>query len=121
MPREQNIYNPVMACSLLDVISISKINDPFGHTIGDELLLTIVTTIKNSVRKTNFMARLGGDGFAIFLVEAGSEASTLGRSIRTPLKNDSSTMAMNALEHGKLQITATIQNWMVINYDRTYQ
>jgi diguanylate cyclase (GGDEF)-like protein len=59
----------------LDLDDFKQVNDQFGHTIGDELLQTVVTTIMNLIRKTDFMARLGGDEFAIFLVETGSDAA----------------------------------------------
>jgi diguanylate cyclase (GGDEF)-like protein len=55
----------------------NPLNDQFGHNAGDELLQTVVTTIKSLIRKTDFMARLGGDEFAVFLVEAGSEAAQM--------------------------------------------
>jgi diguanylate cyclase (GGDEF)-like protein len=72
--RAQRFKHPFsVAC--LDLDNFKQVNDQFGHTPGDELLQTVVTTIKNSIRKTDFMARLGGDEFAIFLVETCSEAA----------------------------------------------
>jgi diguanylate cyclase (GGDEF)-like protein len=72
--RMQRFKHP-FTVAYLDLDNFKKVNDQFGHTTGDELLQTVVTTIKNVIRKTDFMARLGGDEFAIFLVETGSDAA----------------------------------------------
>jgi diguanylate cyclase (GGDEF)-like protein len=68
-------FNHPFSVAYLDLDNFKQVNDQFGHTVGDELLKTVVTTIKDSIRKTDFVARLGGDEFAIFLVETGSEAA----------------------------------------------
>ena len=68
-------YKHPFTLAYLDLDDFKEVNDQFGHTVGDELLQTVVTTIMNLIRKTDFMARLGGDEFAIFLVETGSDAA----------------------------------------------
>jgi diguanylate cyclase (GGDEF)-like protein len=72
--RMQRFKHP-FTVAYLDLDNFKQVNDQFGHTTGDELLQTVVMTIKNVIRKTDFMARLGGDEFAIFLVETGSDAA----------------------------------------------
>jgi diguanylate cyclase (GGDEF)-like protein len=85
--RMQRFKHP-FTVAYLDLDNFKQVNDQFGHTIGDELLQTVVTTIKNVIRKTDFMARLGGDEFAIFLVETGSDAAeqALGKIRQSVLK-----------------------------------
>ncbi len=72
--RMQRFGHP-FAVAYIDHDDFKRINDQFGHAVGDELLQTVVTAIKGLIRKTDFMARLGGDEFAIFFVETGSDAS----------------------------------------------
>lgn len=49
----------------IDINGLKDVNDYLGHDIGDELILTITTSIKNNIRENDFVARLGGDEFLI--------------------------------------------------------
>ena len=53
------------AILLLDVNDFKSVNDHFGHKTGDEYLILITNQLKNSVRKTDIVARWGGDEFLI--------------------------------------------------------
>lgn len=50
-----------------DVNGLKLTNDTFGHDEGDKLLITITDIIKNSCRKEDIIARIGGDEFVILL------------------------------------------------------
>lgn len=51
---------------LFDVDKFKSINDNFGHTIGDEVLIEIAKAMKQAFRGNDIIMRLGGDEFAIF-------------------------------------------------------
>jgi diguanylate cyclase (GGDEF)-like protein len=53
------------AVLLLDVNDFKLVNDHLGHKMGDEYLLLITNQLKKSVRKTDIVARWGGDEFLI--------------------------------------------------------
>jgi diguanylate cyclase (GGDEF)-like protein len=53
------------AVLLLDVNDFKLVNDYLGHKIGDEYLILITNQLKKSVRKTDIVARWGGDEFLI--------------------------------------------------------
>ena len=53
------------AVLLLDVNDFKLVNDHLGHKMGDEYLLLITNQLKRSVRKTDIVARWGGDEFLI--------------------------------------------------------
>jgi len=58
---------------MLDIDHFKKINDTYGHQMGDEILKYFVATIKNNIRKTDYVVRYGGEEFLIFLPDATKE------------------------------------------------
>ena len=52
---------------LFDIDHFKNINDQFGHTIGDEALASISSTIKNMTRSTDIVGRYGGEEFMVIL------------------------------------------------------
>lgn len=57
--------NKIVALGFVDLNNFKQVNDTYGHSYGDSLLTTFATTIRKTVRDTDFVARLGGDEFAI--------------------------------------------------------
>lgn len=51
----------------LDIDNFKLVNDIFGHKIGDEVLRSIATELKGQLRRTDIVARVGGDEFALLL------------------------------------------------------
>lgn len=52
---------------LIDLDHFKKINDIYGHSTGDEVLKTVVTVFKTSIRSDDLVIRYGGDEFILFL------------------------------------------------------
>jgi diguanylate cyclase (GGDEF)-like protein len=69
--------NP-MALIYLDLDGFKQINDTHGHGAGDDVLQHVSAHILESVRKTDLVARIGGDEFVIVLPSVG-ELSEAGR------------------------------------------
>jgi len=57
----------------LDVDNFKKVNDKFGHSVGDEVLSKIGGIIRQEVRVVDVPARMGGDEFIILLPETTEE------------------------------------------------
>lgn len=55
------------AMFLIDLDNFKSVNDVFGHEKGDEILCRISSILKNSFRKTDCVARIGGDEFAVLM------------------------------------------------------
>lgn len=56
-----------IALVLLDIDYFKRINDSFGHGVGDQVLLALGQTLKTLTRRTDLAARLAGDEFALLL------------------------------------------------------
>jgi diguanylate cyclase (GGDEF)-like protein len=54
----------------IDIDNFKRVNDLFGHQIGDEVLRCIAEELKSQLRGTDCVARLGGDEFALLLPSA---------------------------------------------------
>lgn len=52
---------------LLDLDRFKKVNDTFGHPVGDKLLVRVADILKANCRDADVVARLGGDEFAVVL------------------------------------------------------
>jgi diguanylate cyclase (GGDEF)-like protein len=66
-------YSHSLSFVMFDLDKFKQINDTLGHLKGDEVLMSVVGTMKQSVRGTDYVCRYGGDEFAILLPETGRE------------------------------------------------
>jgi diguanylate cyclase (GGDEF)-like protein len=55
--------------ALFDVDDFKRINDTFGHIVGDAALKTIASTVQTSVRSHDVVGRYGGDEFILMMVD----------------------------------------------------
>jgi len=75
------------AVVMLDIDHFKKINDTHGHQNGDKVLKHFVSTVKNSIRKTDYVVRYGGEEFLIFMPNTTKlEAALVTEKIRKSLK-----------------------------------
>jgi len=63
------------ALLVIDADFFKTINDRFGHERGDEVLQMLATAIRDGVREVDFVGRLGGEEFGVFLDSAGYETT----------------------------------------------
>ena len=82
-------YNQQLAFVILDVHKLKEVNDRLGHLLGDQILLLAASTLRNTMRASDFAFRIGGDEFALLLPESDPEqANTLCRRIRAQYENE---------------------------------
>jgi diguanylate cyclase (GGDEF)-like protein len=67
-------YGHPLTIAYIDIDDLKKINDRFGYQVGDNLLKVVAETLKQSLRQTDLIARVGGDEFAILLSGNGYES-----------------------------------------------
>jgi diguanylate cyclase (GGDEF)-like protein len=89
-------YGHQLAVVILDLHKLKEVNDRYGHLQGDQVLQLAATTLRKTLRASDFAFRIGGDEFALLLPQTDPEqAITLCRRVRTqyeaeihPLKLD---------------------------------
>ena len=70
--------NCLGAVIFIDVDGFKLINDTFGHSVGDQLLIQVSHHLQQSVDKDAFVCRLGGDEFIIVLPQVESREAVAG-------------------------------------------
>jgi diguanylate cyclase (GGDEF)-like protein len=58
-------YNQSLAIIMFDVDHFKKINDQYGHVVGDAVLKAIADIVRENIRKTDYFIRWGGEEFMI--------------------------------------------------------
>lgn len=66
-------YQYPLTIGVLDIDLFKRINDSYGHKAGDRVLQLVAREIKKRLRKTDFVARFGGEEFALLFPETHAE------------------------------------------------
>ncbi len=62
-------YDSVLTLLMVDLDHFKKVNDTYGHLVGDEVLREVATLLQNEVRSVDVVARYGGEEFVAVLPE----------------------------------------------------
>ncbi|MCF0131329.1 MAG: diguanylate cyclase [Pseudobutyrivibrio sp.] len=116
-----NDHKP-MALLMIDVDKFKDINDTYGHEKGDEVLIYIAKTLKGSFRDSDIIARIGGDEFAVLMMNATeNEIPAIGaiiNRINTKLQNPDEIQIKTSLSVGIAFSKAGYQDEMYIKADQ---
>lgn len=66
-----------LAVFIIDINDFKKINDTYGHKAGDQVLMHISNVLAQNTRKTDFIARWGGDEFLILAPDIGDNGDQI--------------------------------------------
>lgn len=81
-------YTRPLSVIMLDIDFFKRINDTFGHSIGDMVLEKVAIITKNTVRAADIPARYGGEEFIILLPETpAAEAANLAERLRRQIED----------------------------------
>ncbi len=70
-------HKTVFSILLIDVDNFKLINDTYGHATGDEILIQLSEAIRGTLRKSDVLARIGGEEFTIYLPHTSMEAAVV--------------------------------------------
>lgn len=70
-------YGRPFSLLMMDIDHFKRINDSFGHLVGDEVLVALARLMANNTRAVDLVARYGGEEFAIILPATDAEGALL--------------------------------------------
>jgi len=80
-------YGKAFGVIILDIDHFKRVNDTYGHGVGDEILQEIARVLERNIRTTDLAVRWGGEEFLIFTVEQSREGlCTLAETIRSAVE-----------------------------------
>jgi len=87
-------YQTPFSMLLYDIDNFKSINDTYGHNVGDRVLVQMSQLIKKSVRKNDYIFRIGGEEFVILFSETTiSDAYKIAQKIRDGVEKNLHTIA----------------------------
>ena len=85
--RRAERFDEPLALLFADLDDFKRVNDRYGHHVGDEVLRAFAGVIRNRVRVIDLAARLGGEEFAVLLLETDLKgAEALAESLRAAVE-----------------------------------
>lgn len=100
--------------ALIDIDFFKRINDKYGHTFGDTVLVNLADYLKKTIRETDFVGRWGGEEFLLVLENSTAEgALEVCEKIRTLIARESKktdvhytvSIGIAQYEHGRDIVT----------------
>lgn len=117
MDRSDFFHQP-LSMALIDMDHFKKVNDTWGHPVGDEVLIQTVATIEETIRATDILIRFGGEEFLLLMPSTTlAGAVIVAEKVRTAIEDKEhpiagkQTASIGVSEHTKSE---TFFNWYKI-------
>ena len=108
-------YNRMFGILVIDIDHFKRVNDTFGHGVGDDVIEEVGRLVQGEVRTTDKVARFGGEEFVVLLRETEEEgAIALAERIRIRIAAD----VIDARGHGAIHVTVSVGLALVTDADR---
>ncbi|ACV76348.1 MAG: diguanylate cyclase [Zymomonas mobilis] len=90
-----------ISIAMLDVDHFKKINDRYGHLVGDDVMRNAASIIRNNIRQEDFAGRYGGDEFIIAI----SASIEMSRHIAERIRNEFTKIV---IKNGETELKITV-------------
>jgi diguanylate cyclase len=88
--------NEKLSCLMVDIDHFKRVNDTYGHAVGDIVLKELAAILERNCRAFDFVARVGGEEFCILLLDCPSDRSLeIGTRIRNSVKEHKFPIGQN--------------------------
>ncbi len=90
---------------MLDIDNFKKVNDTYGHKVGDDVIISLAKLLQKFTRKSDIACRFGGEEFVILLPETAiNGASVIAEKIREATEHST----VNSMENNTLTFTISL-------------
>ena len=87
-----------LSAIMFDADMFKKVNDTYGHAVGDKALMHLSVMAQDALRDTDILARLGGEEFAVLLESTDEEAATeVAERLRRSINNKALTLERGSI------------------------
>lgn len=107
-----------LAMLLLDIDNFKKINDVYGHAVGDKVLVSLVSACKAHLREIDMLGRLGGEEFGLLLPEISLDGAL---AAAERLRTLTESLTIQPSETVELRFTVSIGLCMLSDGQDNYQ
>lgn len=98
LKRARRFGHPLSAL-MIDIDHFKQVNDAHGHAIGNQLLVEIANRLWRECREVDLLGRIGGEEFAIILVETGAKnAREVGERLRKKVESAAVRIGKETIE-----------------------
>lgn len=100
-------YKSKLSLLIIDLDLFKRINDTYGHSAGDNVILSVTDTLKKKIRKVDILARWGGEEFVILLPEIGLKEAVI---VAEKLRHEAELLIH--LDKETVTISIGVSTWM---------
>jgi diguanylate cyclase (GGDEF)-like protein/PAS domain S-box-containing protein len=91
-------FNHPLTLVMMDLDDFKRINDNFGHDVGDQALIAFVQVCQKNIREIDILARIGGEEFVLLIPETRSDqAFQIAERVRLAVAESSYNFGVNQL------------------------
>jgi len=109
-------YDRPLSLFMIDIDHFKKVNDTYGHQIGDYALQSVAKLLKDNIRNTDIVGRFGGEEFMVICPETDQHAaSVLAEKLRLEINNyhfETINHITISIGVAQIQNTNTISEWI---------
>lgn len=102
-------YGLPLSVMMLDIDHFKRVNDKFGHQVGDQVLKILADQVSRELRGADILARYGGEEFLVIAPQTGlSNSTTLAERIRKRIQNHDFSIPLDEDGLDEMNVTVSI-------------